>query len=644
MSSSPVPLLVDQMTVDNRRLLWELQTINEIAEGISRSLELDDVLRGALESIVKAFDAVGASIRLRDDRTGQYELAASVGSEAPHQCWKGDLRAGEEVLGALTVSAASSGRFDAADERLLAIIAGQIVVAVQNARLHDSIRRGKHEWEQTFDAISDPIAVFDEHRRLLRGNTALAALVEKPVTDIRGATCCDIGLCGCNCPACAVGRALSQGVTDRHEITLSNQQILSVTTFPVDGGPPGVSVVQVAKNVTEEARSARRLQTLSDELASANAQLTATLDRLKSAQTQLLQAEKLSAIGQLVAGVAHELNNPLTTVIGFAQLLESELRSTDAPRSPEDLSRDLQRIAEESGRAAGIVRNLLAFARRQTATREAQKLVDVVQRVLLLRTYELGLNGVELVTEFEDGLPPVIADANQLQQALLNLILNAERAMRGSPVRRLTVGVRLDRRAGALELFVSDTGHGIDHANLSRIFDPFFTTREVGEGTGLGLSICYGIVRDHGGQISVSSRVQVGTTFSILLPARTESSAPGEAGILVAHADQSDRDFITAALSGWGFAVTSTGRSDEAVASYARGDLRAALVDRGILAAELDAWQAATRTVKRRAPLILMSMGADESDAERFGREQASAVLAPPIQLRTLRAALTAVI
>src|SRR4030095_1551321 len=132
MSSSPVPLLVDQMTVDNRRLLWELQTINEIAEGISRSLELDDVLRGALESIVKAFDAVGASIRLRDERTGQYEIAASVGSETPQQSWIGDLRAGDELLGVLAVSLATAKRFDAADERLLAIIAGQIVAAGEN--------------------------------------------------------------------------------------------------------------------------------------------------------------------------------------------------------------------------------------------------------------------------------------------------------------------------------------------------------------------------------------------------------------------------------------------------------------------------------------------------------------------------------
>ena len=624
MSQTPASLLVDRMTVHNRRLLWELQTINEISEGINQSLELDDVLTGALQRIVRAFDAVGASIRLRDERTGRYEMTASVGPSRVQRFWNGaaswpseqviatrtavvvedlapgvsavnrsefmmrsgislPLLAADELLGVLSIGASSPSRFDVADERLLAIIAGQIVVAVQNARLHDSVRRGKQEWERTFDAISDPIAVFDRQGHLLRGNLALAALLGRPVTEIRGVTCGEVGLCGGGCPTCAIGRALAHDPqvrgsdalqspdgtlarAERAEITLANEQILSVTTFPaVDPGSAGASVVQVAKNVTEEIRSARRLKHMSEELSKTNAQLTATVERLKSTQAQLLQAEKLSAIGQLVAGVAHELNNPLTSVIGFAQLLESEMRSGEPPRSSDEVGQDLRRIAEESGRAASIVRNLLAFARRQTAARAPQDVTELVQRVLSLRTYEFRLSSIELVTEFDSWLPQVIVDGSQLQQALLNLILNAERAMRGRATRRLTVGARLDVRSAAVELFVSDTGHGIDHENLSRIFDPFFTTREVGEGTGLGLSICYGIVRDHGGQISVSSKVQVGTTFSILLPARIEPPCESDANVMVAHVDQSDRDFIAAALSAWGYNVCATDRADDAL-------------------------------------------------------------------------------
>ena len=688
MLPTSAPLLDDHaLTVDSRRLLWELQTINEIAEGTSRSLELDDVLTGALESIVRAFDAVGASVRLRDDRTGKYEITASVGPARLHQfwsrstAWPGEqvittrtavviedltdsgpgwtadaplrssislpLLAGGDLLGILSVGAANPRRFDLADERLLAIIAGQIVVAVQNARLHESVRRAKQEWERTFDAINDPIAVFDAERRLLRGNTALASLLKRPVKEIRGSTCSDVGLCGGGCPECTVGRALAGSIGDRAEVTLADEQILSVTTFPVDDGLTGASVVQVAKNVTEETRSARRLRVMSDELAKTNADLKAALDRLKSTQAQLLQAEKLSAIGQLVAGVAHELNNPLTSVIGFAQLLDSELRSAEPLRPIEEMAQDLRRIAEESARAAGIVRNLLAFARRQTAARHPQHIGELVQRVLLLRTYEFRLNGIEVVTELEPDLPPVIADGSQLQQALLNLVLNAERAMRGCTAKRLTVTVRMDRRAGAIEISIGDTGHGIDHANLSRIFDPFFTTREVGEGTGLGLSICYGIVRDHGGQISVSSKVQVGTTFSMLLPARIEGADPSLTPakvVLVAHADRSERDFIAAALAGWGYDVRATDRSAEALAHVGGEEISAALVDRAILATSLDAWRQAAASATRRVPLIVMSVAVDEGEVEQFGREQASGVLVPPIQLRTLRAALTAVI
>jgi two-component system NtrC family sensor kinase len=683
-SKSPASLLIDQVSVNNRRLLWELQTINEIADGVSRSLELDDVLTGALQKIVRAFDAVAAWVKLRDDRTGKYEVTASVGPLRTPQLWVGSnawlsdeviatrapvivddlkqqpavvrqdqivrsgislpLLAGDDLLGVLTVGAASPRRFDIADERLLAIIAGQIVVAVQNARLHDSVRCGKQEWERTFDAISDPIGVFDRKGRLLRGNTALAALLDCPVTKLRGASCSEVGLCGGGCPNCAVGRALLGEDAARTEITLPDGRILSVTTFPVDGTLAGASVVQVAKNVTEETRSARRLQTLSDELGKANAQLTATLDRLKSTQAQLLQAEKLSAIGQLVAGVAHELNNPLTSVIGFAQLLESEWNAGDAPRSPEAIGKDLRRIAEESARAASIVRNLLAFARRQTAAREPHDIKDVVERVLTLRNYEFRLSGIELVTEFAPDLPQVIADAGQLQQALLNLVLNAERAMRGRGTRRLTVGARFDARVGGVEISVGDTGHGIEHANLSRIFDPFFTTRDVGEGTGLGLSICYGIVRDHGGQIAVTSKVQVGTTFTILLPARTELSGPDAAEILVAHPDQGEREFIAAALRGWGYAVATTDRVDDALTRYRRGTLRAALVDRGMLAPNLDGWRSTRTDDAIRTPLIVMSMGSEDGEVDRFGHEQANAVLAPPYQLRSLRAALTALL
>jgi two-component system NtrC family sensor kinase len=549
------------------------------------------------------------------------------------------LLAGDELLGTMTVAAESPGRFELADQRLLGVIAGQVGVAVQNARLHDFVRRGKRDWEQTFDAIADPIAVFDSTGALLRGNRALATHLARDITTLRGATCQEIGFCTGIGAACAIARAVAHDAS-QSEVTLADGQIFSVTTFPVVDGRNGASVVQVAKNVTEDIRGKRRLQQLSDELALANARSIAALDRLKSTQAQLLQAEKLSAIGQLVAGVAHELNNPLTSVIGYAQLLEEELETSDAGGGGSQLAQDLRRIAQESERAAKIVRNLLAFARRQSAERAPHDVSDLVSRVMALRSYELRLNGIDLVTEFQPALPPVVADGSQLQQALLNLVLNAEQAMRGRPTKRLQVGARFDENAGAVELFVKDSGHGIDRANLSRIFDPFFTTRDVGEGTGLGLSICYGIIRDHGGQITVESLVNTGTTFSVMLPARIDDAASSEP-VLVAHADQGERDYLAAALNGWGSRIITAAASREALEIYTRRRLHAAFVERGVVGADLPAWQAACEELG--IPLVLVSMSADDGDVDRFGREYASAVLSPPFQLRAIRSAVRAI-
>jgi CheY-like chemotaxis protein len=227
-----------------------------------------------------------------------------------------------------------------------------------------------------------------------------------------------------------------------------------------------------------------------------------------------------------------------------------------------------------------------------------------------------------------------------LQQALLNLVLNAEQAMRGRSSKRLHVGVRFDDMAGAVEMWVNDSGHGIDRANLSRISDPFFTTRDVGEGTGLGLSICYGIVRDHGGQISVESVVNVGTTFFLLLPARIDEAIFAEP-ILIAHADQGERDYLAAALNGWGLPFVTAATSGEALDLYSQRPLHAALVDRALIAADMQAWESACDA--RAVPLVLLSMSADEGDVERFGRDYANAVLSPPFQLRAIRSAIRAI-
>jgi two-component system NtrC family sensor kinase len=672
-----------RITAQNRRLVWELQTISDVASGLTRSLDIDDVVSGALQRLVQAMGAEGGSIRLRADLTGEYKTVVTIGPPALQQLWPAETRiprpsdvvidtrasfvvedyaglvddlealplrsaisvpmfVGDDLVGAMSLASMTARRFTLEDQRLLATIAGQVGVAVDNARLHRSITRAKREWEQTFDAINDPIAVFNNRGELLRGNQALAAHLGVPITSLRELTCGDVGFCGGDaCPDCGIGRALGEQEV-RAEITRSNGEIFSVTTFRTAVPHSGPSVVQVAKNVTEEIRNARRLQQMSHELTGTNGRLVAAMEQLKSTQAQLMQAEKLSAIGHLVAGVAHELNNPLTSVIGYAQLVEEELREGPSDRPAAEVAHDLRRIADEAERAARIVRNLLAFARRQRVARAPQIVGEVCRRVLALRQYDMRMSGVELVSEIPDDLPPVFADDQQLQQVLLNLVLNAEQAMRGAEVKRLIVEARHDPESGAIELRVTDSGHGIETANLSRIFDPFFTTREVGEGTGLGLSICYGIVRDHGGHITVDSVPGAGTTIRVILPARLDDPAVGRTDVLVAHTEQAEREFIGAALSGWGYRVLPAASLQEALDGYAQPSVQIAILDRSIVSLDPEGWERIAAADARPVGLILASVSPDDRMLERFCREEATAALVPPLELRALHAAVRA--
>jgi two-component system NtrC family sensor kinase len=654
----------------NRRLVWEQQLINDVGEELRHLLEPEDLIQRVLERLMRGMSVEWGAARVFDPAMGAADVRIVNAPRGMREGWGnlapdhlrpservlatrapfrvGDFRqgldpaiaaevplrsilavpmfAGEDLIGVLSIASPQVERFTRDDERVVSVIANQAAVGVQNARLHGFIRAGKQEWEATFDAISDPIAVFDRQGRLLRGNQALAAYLGVPVTALRGLTCDAIGLCGAAFPACAV--AAAAGSTCVHaEVTTPRERIFNVTTCPVHHAAEGAAIVQIAKDVTHEIQTARRLRLMSDEIAATNGRLLATVERLKATQAQLLQAEKLSAIGQLVAGVAHELNNPLTSVIGYAQLLQEEIRGGDGaePGTPAGLAHDLRRIAEESERAAKIVRNLLAFARRQSAARAEQDVADVMSRVLSLRSYEFRLNAIDVETVFEAGLPPVLGDGGQLQQALLNLLLNAEQAMRARSVRRIRVGARRVPDADAVELFITDTGHGIPEENLRRIFDPFFTTREVGEGTGLGLSICYGIVRDHGGQISVESRVGQGTTFKVLLPARTRDD---RLRALVAHRDPTERDYVAAALRGWGHQVVAAESAEEARGRLATDSLEVALVDQALMATDPGAWRDALAARHSQAALILMS--------EAAGTEG----VAPPFELAALRAAL----
>jgi two-component system NtrC family sensor kinase len=234
-----------------------------------------------------------------------------------------------------------------------------------------------------------------------------------------------------------------------------------------------------------------------------------TEDRVR--QEKLYLTDRLASIGEMAAGVAHELNNPLTSIVGLSQILVMN----------EDLSsqykEDVKDIHQEAQRAAAIVRNLLTFSRKHSPTKESTQINAVLLDVLKLRGYEHKVSNIEVRTELDDELPEVMADYYQMQQLFLNIILNAESAMLESHNRgKLTI--TSGKTDTDIRIMVTDDGPGIPPENLTRVFDPFFTTKPAGKGTGLGLSICYGIVSEHKGKISAQSKLGDGATFIVELP------------------------------------------------------------------------------------------------------------------------------
>jgi two-component system NtrC family sensor kinase len=229
---------------------------------------------------------------------------------------------------------------------------------------------------------------------------------------------------------------------------------------------------------------------------------------------KLIQTERLASLGELASGAAHELNNPLTSIIGFSQLLmEREV--------PDDIREDLTLINKEAQRAASVTRNLLTFGRKHAPAKEPNQINNIVDDVLRLRAYEHKANSIEIEKHLSADLPEVMVDYFQMQQVFMNIIINAEYFMINAH-NRGTLAITTKEQNDTVMIIFTDDGPGILPENLGRIFDPFFTTKEAGKGTGLGLSICHGIVTEHGGQIYARSQLGKGTTIVVDLPANAE--------------------------------------------------------------------------------------------------------------------------
>jgi two-component system NtrC family sensor kinase len=410
------------------------------------------------------------------------------------------LRARGEIIGALDVQSREPEAFSDQDVAVLQTLADQVATAISNARLYDQaqkeiierkqaeeeIRQLKEFNEGIVQGMEEGIMIENAEGYITFVNPKMAELLGYTEQELVGKHWSEIIAPSCLSQVEKESNKRLEGISSRYETALlhkdGNQVPGLISARPLFKDGEYVGTLGVFTDLTE----------------------------IKGMQQQLIQAGKLAAIGQLVAGVAHELNNPLASVVGYSELL---LRA----ECSDEIKRDLERINRQGVRAARIVENLLTFARRREPRKKSINLNDVVERSLELQGHQLELDRISIVKELDEALPPAMADPFQMQQVFMNIIGNAHQALRDwGGERRLRV--RSELQGDMIHLEFADSGPGIPAEVMGRLFEPFFTTREVGEGTGLGLSIAYGIVEAHGGRIWADSEVGKGTTFRVRLP------------------------------------------------------------------------------------------------------------------------------
>ncbi|MFH1336666.1 MAG: ATP-binding protein, partial [Candidatus Zixiibacteriota bacterium] len=337
------------------------------------------------------------------------------------------------------------------------------------------------------------------------------------------------------CQFCPIAEILVKGknsITYLDQDNRGNYYELSASLFQDEKGEK--FVLETLRDITERKKLETQVEEYTHNLEKTNSELANALKSLKETQSQLIQVEKLAAVGQLAAGVAHELNNPLGGILGYSQFalekIEQKPVSQFNPEDTQNLRQYLKDIEQQTKKCRTIIQSLLKFSR--ASKHEEFEPIDigqVLKETFIFTRHQIVKNKVKLVQELEESLPLIEGHPSQLQQVFTNLILNAVQAMPGGGT--LTVQSRKGEGSRTVETSFTDTGMGIAEDNLDKVFEPFFTTKKVGDGTGLGLSVSYGLIKDHGGEIQVKSQMNQGATFTVILPiSGTESQSNSDKG------------------------------------------------------------------------------------------------------------------
>ena len=400
------------------------------------------------------------------------------------------VRSKGKIVGTIDLGHRTANFYTSKDLEKLKPIAEQIGVAIENSMLFEEIKKSREEWEMTFDAVSDHVAIISLNSVIIKVNKSLADFFGKEPKEIIGKKCHEvfhqISNCHKSCPQSLMMESKKTETVEIYNEKLDKNFFISVSPI-INAEGETTAILHITRDITEE----------------------------KKLKNQLIQSEKMVSIGQLVSGVAHELNNPLAGIVGYSQLLlKSNLDNV--------VKKKIERILDQAQRSAKIVGNLLTFARKKKPERVFTDINNIITKTVELREYDFKANNIKVNLELMKSLPMTVVDPIQIQQVLINLMVNSEHSIAEAkrPSGNIIISTDVIQEAGKnkIRISVSDNGTGISGEIAGRMFDPFFTTKEVGKGTGLGLSISYGIISEHDGKIYTRNDKKEGATFVLELP------------------------------------------------------------------------------------------------------------------------------